>query len=384
MGNNVIHDIKTREENGRDTIKRFHAQFRAASLEVVKILENNSIDMVYCDYHDDFVVRENINDEYKYNFYQVKTKEKQNYLWNIKDLFGLQTRNKEIDLSLIKNSFIGKMLLHTINFKSSCTSITFLTNINIDDNVEMIKSDIINDSFTDKNTLILIENFNKCFLTKDDDLVENKIKEHLKKLKFDTNNVYLLKDNSDDFYEKMRTKILKYSEIDLQYIESREITDNLILLIDKKSRVKLSDLTKEELDDACGINIEDILSVLSISKNAYYKLKEGGDDQAIRNASILQRTLADTVPENLEYCSKVKTDWDNWLRKNRHILPEFELNELFMELDSVISKSSILESVSFKVLMHEIKDLEQNITIESLNKELLLGGALSFLVRRLS
>lgn len=384
MGNNVIHDIKTREENGRDTIKRFHAQFRAASLEVVKILENNSIDMVYCDYHDDFVVRENINDEYKYNFYQVKTKEKQNYLWNIKDLFGLQTRNKEIDLSLIKNSFIGKMLLHTINFKSSCTSITFLTNINIDDNVEMIKSDIINDSFTDKNTLILIENFNKCFLTKDDDLVENKIKEYLKKLKFDTNNVYLLKDNSDDFYEKMRTKILKYSEIDLQYIESREITDNLILLIDKKSRVKLSDLTKEELDDACGINIEDILSVLSISKNAYYKLKEGGDDQAIRNASILQRTLADTVPENLEYCSKVKTDWDNWLRKNRHILPEFELNELFMELDSVISKSSILESVSFKVLMHEIKDLEQNITIESLNKELLLGGALSFLVRRLS
>lgn len=384
MENNVIHDIKTREENGRDTIKRFHAQFRAASLEVVKILENNSIDMVYCDYHDDFVVRENINEEYKYNFYQVKTKEKQNYLWNIKDLFGLHTRKKEIDLSLIKDSFVGKMLLHTINFKSACTSITFLTNINLDDNVEMIKSDIGNDSFTDKNTLILIENFNKCFLTKDDAIIENKIKEHLKKLKFDTSNVYLLKDNSDDFYEKMRTKILKYSEIDLQYIESQEITDGLISLIEKKSRVKLSDLTKEELDDACGIDIEDILSVLSISKNAYYKLKEGGDNQAIKNASILQRTLADTVPENLEYCSKVKTDWDNWLRKNRHILPAFELNELFVELDSVISKSSILESVSFKKLMHEIKDLEQKIAIESLNKELLLGGALSFLVRRLS
>lgn len=384
MGNNVIHGIKTREENGRDTIKRFHAQFRAASLEVVKILENNSIDMVYCDYHDDFVVRENINEEYKYNFYQVKTKEKQNYLWNIKDLFGLHTRKKEIDLSLIKDSFVGKMLLHTINFKSACTSITFLTNINLDDNVEIIKSDIVNDSFTDKNTLILIENFNKCFLTKDDAIIENKIKEHLKKLKFDTNNVYLLKDNSDDFYEKMRTKILKYSEIDLQYIESQEITDGLISLIEKKSRVKLSDLTKEELDDACGIDIEDILSVLSISKNAYYKLKEGGDNQAIKNASILQRTLADTVPENLEYCSKVKTDWDNWLRKNRHILPAFELNELFAELDSVISKSSILESVSFKKLMHEIKDLEQKIAIESLNKELLLGGALSFLVRRLS
>ncbi len=60
MNNIEIHDIKAREEVGRETIKRFHAQFRAASLEVVKILENNNVDMVYCDYHDDFVVREKL------------------------------------------------------------------------------------------------------------------------------------------------------------------------------------------------------------------------------------------------------------------------------------------------------------------------------------
>lgn len=384
MENNIIHNIKVREDDGRETIKRFHAQFRAASLEVIKILENDSIDMVYCDYHDDFVVRENIGEDYKYNFYQVKTKGKQNYLWNIKDLFGLHTRKKEVNLSLIKDSFVGKMLLHTVNFKTSCTSITFLTNINLDDNTEKLRTDIENDTFENKHTLILIENFNKCFLAEDDEIIEEKVKEHLKKLKFDTNNVYLLDDNTDDFYEKMRTKILRYSEIDLQYIEAKEITDSLIALIERKSRVKLSDLSKEELEVACGIGLEDILSVLSISKNAYDKLLEGGDNQAIKNASILQRTLADTVPENLEYCSKVKTDWDNWLRKNRHIIPEFDLNELITELNEAVTRSSVLGSVSFKKLMKEVKSLEQRVEIDSLNKELLLGGSLSFLVRRLS
>ena len=175
MNDNVIHDIKVREEDGRETIKRFHAQFRAASLEVIKILENSNVDMVYCDYHDDFVVREKIDDEYQYNFYQVKTKSKQNHLWNISDIFGLYTR-KKTEVEKIKDSFVGKMLLHTVNFKSSCSSITFLTNINIHDNVENINSDIDKELFENKFTLILIEKLMNVFFRKEKLLLKMRLK----------------------------------------------------------------------------------------------------------------------------------------------------------------------------------------------------------------
>ncbi len=389
MNNIGIHDIQAREEVGRETIKRFHAQFRAASLEVVKILENNNVDMVYCDYHDDFVVREKFDKEYKYNFYQVKTKSKKNHLWSISDIFGLYTRRKKVDaekieIEKIKDSFVCKMLLHTVNFKSSCSSITFLTNINIHDHVENINDDIDKELFENKFTLLLIEKFNECFLPKGKVILEDEIKEHLKKLCFDTNNVYLLEDNAEDFYEKIRTKILKYSEIDLHYLESKEITDSLIALIEKKSRVRISDLSKEELDDACGINLKDILEILSISQNVYNELLKGGDEQAIKNASILQRTLSVASPEILEFCSKVKTDWDTWLRTNRHIIPPFELNKILTKLDRAVSNSSELNTISFEKLLEEIEELHKTIKIKVITNELLLGGALSTLVRRLS
>ena len=48
------------EDVGRDTISRFDMQFQAAAAyAALEILDGNGIDCVYCDYHDDFVVRRN-------------------------------------------------------------------------------------------------------------------------------------------------------------------------------------------------------------------------------------------------------------------------------------------------------------------------------------
>lgn len=48
---------KPREQSGRDSFGRFRAQCRSAAIAALSILEDKEIDRVYCDLHDDFVVR---------------------------------------------------------------------------------------------------------------------------------------------------------------------------------------------------------------------------------------------------------------------------------------------------------------------------------------
>lgn len=73
-GEAKLHDVAPRETAGRDTILRYTYQFRAAGHACLQILEDNEIDFVYCDYHDDYVVRRSKDGVQTYQFHQVKTK----------------------------------------------------------------------------------------------------------------------------------------------------------------------------------------------------------------------------------------------------------------------------------------------------------------------
>lgn len=85
-----LHEVTPREQNGRDTIDRFRAQFKAASLESLALLENGEMDRVYCDVHEDYVVKHIVNSKAQYRFVQVKTKSKLNYQYSILEIFGLK------------------------------------------------------------------------------------------------------------------------------------------------------------------------------------------------------------------------------------------------------------------------------------------------------
>ena len=84
-----------REQAGRDTLARFGAQKRSAAIASLEILEGKEIDRVYCDLHDDFVVRKKKSSGFIYLFYQVKTKSPVNYQWGISDVFGIKTKGKK-------------------------------------------------------------------------------------------------------------------------------------------------------------------------------------------------------------------------------------------------------------------------------------------------
>ncbi|NQZ52041.1 MAG: DUF4297 domain-containing protein [Moritella sp.] len=349
------------------------------------------MDRVYCDLHDDFVVRKKNTSGYSYVFYQVKTMGKQNHNWTLNELFGLKSTlkdQKKQSTDKIKGSFIGKLLLHTVVFDQYCNSVVFQTNIHNANDVENLLKDIEDGEFQNKFSEVLINRFNDCF---PDEIVTelspNEIKERLSKLKLETDVQYLK--NCDDNLEPLaRDKIYKFSEVDLEHAESKEILMKLLELVERKSSGVISELTSESIEEFAGISIDDLLSILSISKDAYDNLLKGGDSKAIKSASIIQRTLtaAGAGAEEVEYCSRCKTNWDLWLRKNRHVILEFELQSITSQIRQLLNDSiQGGSSINLAKLNKPIKKLVNKLTSEDqiydLNAELVLGGVFAELVK---
>jgi len=88
----IIHEKAPRETVGRETTNRFRMQFQAAAFAALEILRGKEVDRVYCDYHDDFVVRRNVGGSIEYHFFQVKTKGRANQQWKIDEIFSLKKR----------------------------------------------------------------------------------------------------------------------------------------------------------------------------------------------------------------------------------------------------------------------------------------------------
>ncbi len=144
------------------------------------------VDRVYCDMHDDFVVRINKDGELFYIFYQVKTNKKQNHNWTLREIFGLNSRIKDHSKHKnadIRDSYAGKLLLHTVNFGDQCEAVIFQTNINIEDPIINLMQDIHEAEFNSSIAKLLVERFSDCFSESEVD--ENTVKSNLNKLLFE-------------------------------------------------------------------------------------------------------------------------------------------------------------------------------------------------------
>jgi hypothetical protein len=383
-GSPKLHEVKPRENVGRETIARYQAQFRGAAFECLSLLEDETLDRVYCDYQDDFVSRLNVDGNYIYNFFQVKTKGKLNYQWSVNDVVGIRKGAKTCEPAKITDSYVGKLLIHTIRFENSCGSVIFLTNVHLNDDLEGLRDAIEGDS--DNNYYkLLLQNFNDA-LTPESPIEDKNIIERIKKLQLKSNISYL-NPYDDKFFTEARETIYQYSEIDLQRSECEEILNSLIFLVERKSFAKLlEEIAEEDLDDIAGVSLAEMLDILSISKAAYQSLRDGGDSQAIKSASIIHRLMskAGASERMIEFVSDCKVRWDIWFRDKRHTIPEFDLNFILEEIENNAAEwakfgenLTVLRGRIDKVL----SDLDDEDLSANLDRELLLGAVFSFLVR---
>jgi hypothetical protein len=390
-----LHEKPPREQNGRDSFARYKAQVRSAAIAALAILEAKEIDRIYCDLHDDYVIRKNVSSNISYIFTQVKTRAKQNQNWTINDLIGLSATikdQKKQETPKIKASFIGKLLAHTVVFGDSCNSVVFQTNSNLDDVVGDLFDDISLNDFSSKYAIVLIERFNDCFAVELDGkkLSINDIKVCLRKIVFETD-VQHLKEKNTNFDETVRKKIREFSEIDLQISELDQILLKLLDLVEKKSSGVISDLSESSFDDLAGISVSDLLEILSISREAYELLIEGEDDKAIKSASMIQRALtrAGGRADSVEYCSRCKIKWDTWVRKNRLHLSPLDMNSITQLVSELLIGNIGYDGVVLLSKLREpIKSLAKRLEAEGilfdLDTDTLLGGFFSELIKNRS
>lgn len=383
-----IHDVQSREIAGRDMIARVYMQFQAAAFAALEILDGTEVDRVYCDYHDDFVVRrKNADGGVSYHFHQVKTNGKRNHLWTLAEVFALKKKgqkNDEESLKKIENSFAGRLFFHTIAFGHSCIAVTMLTNVQFHDDVEQLVEALQSGNLENRHALFLVDNFSGIFPKTNGD-GRDKIMSAVEKISLLPGVVHTNLDDLDSFVTAARNAIYKYSEIDLSPQEIREIATNLISVVQKKSFAKISDVPKSALDEAVGVGLDDLLDILSISRSVYQALISGQDTSALKHASIIERKMkeAGASLEMTEYATRQKVKWDIWLRNARHTIPEYDLNILLNRVQNA-QTTWARQGGKLDSLLEIVADLAADPKINQFNEvnnELLLGAILAALAR---
>ncbi|MFZ6712572.1 dsDNA nuclease domain-containing protein [Undibacterium sp. TC9W] len=387
-----LHENSPREQNGRDSFARYKAQVRSAAIAALAILEAKEIDRVYCDLHDDFVIRKTTPTKTTYVFTQVKTRAKQNQNWTINDLIGLSVKIKDQskqDTAKIKDSFVGKLLAHTVVFGESCQEVVFQTNANLDDAVIDLFDEMSVDNFSSKYATVLINRFNECFSNelKCKTLSIDDIKSCLRKIVFETD-IQHLKGQNTNFDETVRKKIYEFSEVDLLPSELDQLLLKLLDLVEKKSAGIITEISEESFELLASISVSDLLEILSISRQAYDLLIQGEDAKAIKSVSMIQRALtkAGGQAESVEYCSRCKIKWDTWVRKNRLHIPPLDMNsitQLVSELliENVRYDGIVLLSNLRKPIKSLITRLESEDILFDLDTDTILGGFFSELIK---
>lgn len=383
----IIHEKVPRETVGRDTMVRFRMQFQAAAFAALEILRGKEVDRIYCDYHDDFVVRRTVAGLVEYHFFQVKTKGKANQQWDIDEVFSLKKTGK-LDtaekLTAIRNSIAGKLFVHTVEFGDQCREVTVLSNVHFKDEVHDLVADLAAGTSGKKYTRQLIEKF-AAIVAPDKPLSPEHLEAARKKLTL-LPGVHYIGDTLEAFGIAAHNAIWQHSEIELHRHEVEQIARSLVTLIEEKSCAPISGLSKADIDLATGIGLEDLLQVLSISTQVYQTLLQGGDPAAIKTASILQRKLKEAgTPDSLiEAASRAKVSWDVWMRNARHTYPDFTLNLLLEEVDKK-SKAWLLGGGVLADLEKCIQELlESSIgkQFPALDVDLLFGALCATIVRR--
>lgn len=382
MPGKLLHEVEPRETKGRETIERFTAQFRAAAYMALFILENDGVDCIFCDYHEDYVVRTLTSNGYAYDFYQVKTKEKSNYQWDLLDVYSILKKGSQ-EPKRIRESFAGKLIQHTVNFGSTCRSVNLQTNVQFADEACAVESAFKNTDRKHKHAKYIFENFCAIFQINTSP-TQSEIEDNLSKFKLIPGS-QIAEPSGENFLALARERVCHYSEIDLSYLEFIEVSEKLLALVQKKSFQRISDVDEKSLQYSAGVALDDLLGILSLSPEGYRTLRDSGDSAALKNASIIQRIFSKAGADNdmINYLCETKVAWDQWKREKRHNVLPFEANLLATTLYDIaiewMKSDGTLHGLFLKA--QNCGDDDKTLSSLQLDKDLILGGILSEIVR---
>lgn len=330
-----LYEVEPREQVGPATGNLYEFQYHQAAAGSLNLIEkDDTAACIYCEWHDDCVLE--AASDGRYAFFQVKTRS--NGPWTVGEFFGLGKLNKETGLRSVrkqkansksqKSSIFSNLWDHTKNFGKLCQKFVFLSDVQLDSELQMLLDDSKGcqaPAALPPSSQLLFKSLLGSLAPTDTSLTEAAFFAFLGKLYWQLG-VGTTK-SVEDAKLVIVDRIIKASEVDLQWSEGRKMGTDLVNIVRGRSQLVLNDLPLDAADLRAkkGLVVTDVLKLLSLSEEGFRLLKEGAGD-AVKTLSRLQRFCQRrSIPDNLipQFC-ELKTLWSAWWLKHADIVDKVD------------------------------------------------------------
>lgn len=383
MSHKTLHNTPPREINGAVAGDRLDYQYQRAAETCLTLLEDTENCCILLEWHDDFVKEKHTSSQSLYGFNQVKTRTASQGPWGISQVFGIP-RSKKAAAST--DSIAAKLFEHLLTFGGSCEEVVLVTNCGVAtdlDNLVAAAKKAANPSALPEESLKVFKKICAHWLMVGGPAhgkVESDIFQFISIMKLKPE-AARIDQSSLDYRTVLSELIFKFSEIDLTTSQAGAICSELLELVKEKSIHAVSKdrlpETPEELRKRKGIQVSDLLPLLSLSNDAYIELRKSGSP-VIKTLSRLQRVCRDSglsESQAIIIC-KLKTEWDVWYFRNRSNFQDTDLLLLKGDCAGVLD-SYLKTQAKFEKLVQDAEDIasryEPKLPVRGLSAHLVMG-----------
>ncbi|MGE0327929.1 MAG: dsDNA nuclease domain-containing protein [Polyangiaceae bacterium] len=374
-----LHTVAPREQAGAQTGDRYEYQYEQAAVDALEVLDDTNVICVYCEWHDDYVL-EGAN-LVAYRFHQVKTRTASKGPWTVGAFFG--TGKKK---TASPDSIFAKMYTHLINFGDRCDAFVFVTDAGIKPDFEKL----VKDARSTSEPANLPDTSHKLFeslLKKFTSLSPVPSPEQFFNFlhRFDVRDGVGKVGDTRNNRTLLGGRIVDLSEVELSIPEARKIGSNLVSLVRDRSHTVLDSppKTNEQLRREKGLVLDDVLDILSLSREGYRELKQHGRASVVTLSRLHRLCQRSDIPEHLipDMC-RMKALWEAWWVAERHRIDQLSFLALKKECGDALLLHGANGPLTLEGLSEQAKQLAATFrgsltSSEPLTGELVFGLILS-------
>lgn len=389
-----IFQVMPREQVGAVTGTKYEFQYHQAALDGLQVLDDRKAICLYCEWHDDYAVE--TAEEGHYRFHQVKTRSRSDGPWKLNTFFGIRSKlskqmtagEGKIVIESEGSSIFLKMFDLVEKFKNRCEAFVFVTDAGIARDFQMMQTNVHRASdldVLDESSLQQLTKIHASIATKRPDITREMLFEFISKLEF--KDAVGSEKDMDLARDALARKIYDLSEVDLRVSESQIIAADLVSMVRTKSHRVLGviPMNLEELRKAKGIQIHDILQLLSLSTEGYRELKAGGKESVVTLSRLQRYCKSNGFPDDfVRRCCECKTLWDEWNLKQKYMTDSLDLDALREECRTLL-RFHQTDGFDIHKLFDEVKKITKKyenriISTEPLNSLHVMGLVLTLAI----
>ena len=319
--------VEPRERAGAQTGRKYEYQYERTARAALDLLSDTANQVcVFCDWHDDFVI-ETGDLPTRYVFHQVKGRTSSQKPWSFREFFGVSPKTgkpSKNPAAVRPEAIVPRMLLHYRIFGDNCAGIAFVTNAGLDPVLSKFLERVarsVDIGALLPETRVAFDHVARAYMATTPPLAgsETEFFSWVQGLKVYTGQGQM--DGPDAALLELADVVEQYSEIDLRQRQAKQIAREIVGRVRAKAAhcTTVVPTSDEDLRRDKGVIVNDLLSVLSLSAQAYEALKSGAQPDTVKTLSRLQRFCQKHGMESvLVNICEFKARWDIWRTVERH------------------------------------------------------------------